>query len=245
MARQRISSARGAEREEQQSRPIDNIAKHSQQRRGPPPKRRSDFSFFTSSSASASASSSPPSSMSTSDYSPRFSNGKDGLSNVAAVSSDEAKDSGRQSLAFTPVKCCKSWMLVAPNKFQGTESSDVCMTRVSVVLERTDYEVLSPAELQASNEDHASRVQQLSSPDEPNNLDRADPFSGGCIISNLRSVEDDSSEKGRGKRKRKPRSFFSDDLYLPPRSPKKVRRYRIMRYLGLMAPVGSPYSVNN
>lgn len=225
MARQRISSARGAEREEQQSRPIDNIAKHSQQRRGPPPKRRSDFSFFTSSSASAS--SSPPSSMSTS------------------VSSDEAKDSGRQSLAFTPVKCCKSWMLVAPNKFQGTESSDVCMTPVSVVLERTDYEVLSPAELQASNEDHASRVQQLSSPDEPNNLDRADPFSGGCIISNLRSVEDDSSEKGRGKRKRKPRSFFSDDLYLPPRSPKKVRRYRIMRYLGLMAPVGSPYSVNN
>ncbi|XP_030440109.1 uncharacterized protein LOC115662065 [Syzygium oleosum] len=236
--------------EPETSRPIDNIAKYSQQqRRGPPPKRRSDFSFFSTSSSSSSsaaaAASSPPSSMSTSDYSPTFSNCKDGLSKVAAVSSDEAKDGGRQSLAFTPVKCRKSWMLVTPNQIQGTESSDVCMTPVSVVLERTDYEVLSTAELQASNEDHASPFQQLSSPDEANNLDRGDPYSGGCIISNPRSIEDDSSEKGRGKRKRKPRSFFSDDLYSPSRSPRKVRRYRIMRYLGLMAPVGSPYSVNN
>ncbi|XP_030541113.2 uncharacterized protein LOC115748679 isoform X2 [Rhodamnia argentea] len=221
MAKKRISNA--GEAEQEKSRPIDNIAKYSQQRRGPPPKRRSDFSFFFSPSSS----SSPPSSMSTS------------------VSSDAAKDTGRQSLAFTPVKCCKSWMLVTPNKFQGTESSDVCMTPVSVVLESTDYEVLSPAELQASNEDHPSPFQPLSSPDEANNLDRVDPYSGGCIISNPRSIEDDSSEKGRGKRKRKPRSFFSDDLYSPSRSPRKVRRYRIMRYLGLMAPVGSPYSVNN
>lgn len=38
-------------------------------------------------------------------------------------------------------------MLVTPNKFQGTESSDVCMTPVSVVLEGADYEVLSPAEV--------------------------------------------------------------------------------------------------
>ncbi|KAF8005600.1 hypothetical protein BT93_K0020 [Corymbia citriodora subsp. variegata] len=228
MAKKRISDAK-PQSAEVESMPIDHIAKYSQQqRRGPPPKRRSDFSFFFSSSSSNSAtSSSPPSSMSSS------------------VSSDEAKDTGRQSLGFTPVKCCKSWMLVAPNKLEGTESSDVCMTPVSVVLERTDYEVLSPAELQASNEDHANPFQQLSSPDEPNNLDRADPISGGCIISNPRSIEDDSSEKGRGKRKRKPTSFFSDDLYSPSRSPKKVRRYRIMRYLGLMAPVGSPYSFNN
>ncbi|KAF8005597.1 hypothetical protein BT93_K0020 [Corymbia citriodora subsp. variegata] len=246
MAKKRISDAK-PQSAEVESMPIDHIAKYSQQqRRGPPPKRRSDFSFFFSSSSSNSAtSSSPPSSMSSSDYLPRFSNCKDGLSNAAAVSSDEAKDTGRQSLGFTPVKCCKSWMLVAPNKLEGTESSDVCMTPVSVVLERTDYEVLSPAELQASNEDHANPFQQLSSPDEPNNLDRADPISGGCIISNPRSIEDDSSEKGRGKRKRKPTSFFSDDLYSPSRSPKKVRRYRIMRYLGLMAPVGSPYSFNN
>ncbi|KAI3441457.1 uncharacterized protein J3R85_002372 [Psidium guajava] len=239
MAEKRISNA--GEAEQEKSRPIDNIAKYSQQRRGPPPKRRSDFSFFFSPSSS---SSSPPSSMSTSDYLPRFSYCKDELSNVSAGSSDAAKDKGRQSLAFTPVKCCKSWMLVTPNKFQGTESSDVCMTRVSVVLESTDYEVLSPAEV-TSNDDHTSSFQQLSSPDEANNLDRVDPYSGGCIISNPSSIEDDSLEKGRGKRKRKPRSFFSDDLYSPSRSPKKVRRYRIMRYLGLMAPVGSPYSVNN
>ncbi|KAF8005596.1 hypothetical protein BT93_K0020 [Corymbia citriodora subsp. variegata] len=147
MAKKRISDAK-PQSAEVESMPIDHIAKYSQQqRRGPPPKRRSDFSFFFSSSSSNSAtSSSPPSSMSSSDYLPRFSNCKDGLSNAAAVSSDEAKDTGRQSLGFTPVKCCKSWMLVAPNKLEGTESSDVCMTPVSVVLERTDYEVLSPAE---------------------------------------------------------------------------------------------------
>ncbi|KAF8005601.1 hypothetical protein BT93_K0020 [Corymbia citriodora subsp. variegata] len=129
MAKKRISDAK-PQSAEVESMPIDHIAKYSQQqRRGPPPKRRSDFSFFFSSSSSNSAtSSSPPSSMSSS------------------VSSDEAKDTGRQSLGFTPVKCCKSWMLVAPNKLEGTESSDVCMTPVSVVLERTDYEVLSPAE---------------------------------------------------------------------------------------------------
>lgn len=38
-------------------------------------------------------------------------------------------------------------MPVTPNQIQGTESGDVCMAPVSVVLERTDYEVLSTAEV--------------------------------------------------------------------------------------------------
>ncbi|KAI9086299.1 hypothetical protein K1719_031753 [Acacia pycnantha] len=51
---------------------------------------------------------------------------------------------------------------------------------------------------------------------------------------------DDLKESGRGKRQRKRKLHF-DEVASPPKSERKARRLKIMRYLGLIAPVGSPY----
>ncbi|XP_054795412.1 uncharacterized protein LOC129300845 isoform X2 [Prosopis cineraria] len=51
---------------------------------------------------------------------------------------------------------------------------------------------------------------------------------------------DDLKERGRGKRERKRKLHF-DEVASPPKSERKARRLKIMRYLGLIAPVGSPY----
>ncbi|XP_068646480.1 uncharacterized protein [Aristolochia californica] len=53
--------------------------------------------------------------------------------------------------------------------------------------------------------------------------------------------EEDCDERGRGKRKRKPKVHF-DDVRIPVKSMKKGRRLKIMRLLGLTAPLGSPFS---
>uniref|UniRef100_A0A5B7A3M9 PWWP domain-containing protein n=1 Tax=Davidia involucrata TaxID=16924 RepID=A0A5B7A3M9_DAVIN len=55
-------------------------------------------------------------------------------------------------------------------------------------------------------------------------------------------TESDCLERGRGKRERKPKVRF-DEVTFPLKSARKVRRFRIMRFLGLAAPVGSPFSV--
>ncbi|XP_026403311.1 uncharacterized protein LOC113298713 isoform X2 [Papaver somniferum] len=55
------------------------------------------------------------------------------------------------------------------------------------------------------------------------------------------SRTEDSLEKRRGKRKRKPKVLF-ENVTFQTKSVKKVRRFRIMRSLGLTAPIGSPFS---
>ncbi|XP_010267288.1 PREDICTED: uncharacterized protein LOC104604578 [Nelumbo nucifera] len=55
-------------------------------------------------------------------------------------------------------------------------------------------------------------------------------------------TDGDHLERGRGKRKRKPKVHF-DEVTFPMKPVKKVRRFRIMRYLGLVAPIGSPFSL--
>ncbi|KAF3335747.1 PWWP domain-containing protein [Carex littledalei] len=55
-------------------------------------------------------------------------------------------------------------------------------------------------------------------------------------------TEDQSSER-RGKRKRKTKIHF-DELILSDKPVKRVRTTRIMRHLGLIAPVGSPFSLS-
>ncbi|KAG2682807.1 hypothetical protein I3760_10G002100 [Carya illinoinensis] len=57
------------------------------------------------------------------------------------------------------------------------------------------------------------------------------------------SSQDDFLERGRGKRERKRKLHF-DEVTFPLMSAKKVRRFRIMRYLGLSAPIGSPFFIN-
>ncbi|XP_077226186.1 uncharacterized protein LOC143859347 [Tasmannia lanceolata] len=65
-----------------------------------------------------------------------------------------------------------------------------------------------------------------------------------CNASSSSRTEDDYHEEGRGKRKRTPKVHF-DELTFPMKSVKKVRRLRIMRYLGLKAPAGSPFSLSS
>ncbi|XP_010940548.1 uncharacterized protein [Elaeis guineensis] len=62
--------------------------------------------------------------------------------------------------------------------------------------------------------------------------------------SNSSRTKDDNIEEGRGKRKRKMKIHF-DELSFPEKPPRRVRRLRIMRYLGLIAPVGSPFSLSH
>ncbi|XP_010935808.1 uncharacterized protein [Elaeis guineensis] len=59
--------------------------------------------------------------------------------------------------------------------------------------------------------------------------------------SNSSRTKDDFIEEGRGKRKRKMKLHF-DELSFPEKPQRRVRRLRIMRYLGLIAPAGSPFS---
>lgn len=90
---------------------------------------------------------------------------------------------------------------------------------------------------------HLNSCRQLvGSPDGPDNLHQQDQSSEKCISSCSSRTEDDSIERGRGKRKRKPKVHF-DAVALPLKPARKVRRFRIMRYLGLIAPVGSPFSL--
>ncbi|XP_047311999.1 uncharacterized protein LOC124915342 [Impatiens glandulifera] len=57
-----------------------------------------------------------------------------------------------------------------------------------------------------------------------------------------RIESDGGPDTRRSKRDRKPRVHF-DELSLPEKPTRKVRRYRIMRLLGLAAPIGSPFTI--
>ncbi|PIA54953.1 hypothetical protein AQUCO_00901097v1, partial [Aquilegia coerulea] len=62
------------------------------------------------------------------------------------------------------------------------------------------------------------------------------------IESSSSREEDDYRERRRGKRQRKPKLHF-DEVAFHNKSMKRMRRLRIMRFLGLVAPVGSPFSL--
>ncbi|KAM7468237.1 hypothetical protein LguiB_015799 [Lonicera macranthoides] len=86
---------------------------------------------------------------------------------------------------------------------------------------------------------------QLSgSPDGPDCSNRQDQSTGDkCNSSSSSRTEIDYlGRSGRSKRKIKPKLHFDDVTTVPLKSPKKVRRLKIMRSLGLAAPVGSPFS---
>ncbi|XP_019459283.1 PREDICTED: uncharacterized protein LOC109359169 isoform X3 [Lupinus angustifolius] len=53
-------------------------------------------------------------------------------------------------------------------------------------------------------------------------------------------IMDDFQERRRGKRERKRKVHF-DEVSFPMKSERKARRLKIMRYLGLVAPIGSPF----
>ncbi|KAK1284015.1 hypothetical protein QJS10_CPB21g00283 [Acorus calamus] len=57
-------------------------------------------------------------------------------------------------------------------------------------------------------------------------------------------IRDCRLEEGRGKRKRKPKIYFDESTF-QVNTVKRVRRLRIMRFLGLAAPAGSPFSYSS
>ncbi|XP_059667549.1 uncharacterized protein LOC132312978 [Cornus florida] len=77
------------------------------------------------------------------------------------------------------------------------------------------------------------------SPDGPNYSNQQDDSPDKCNSSSSSRTASDC--RGRGKRERKPKVHF-DDVIFPLKSARKVRRFRIMRFLGLAAPVGSPFN---
>lgn len=74
-------------------------------------------------------------------------------------------------------------------------------------------------------------------PDCSNHLDQS-PDKGNSSSSSR--AGSDYIGRGRSKRERKPIARF-DEVTYPLKSSKKLRRFRIMRFLGLAAPVGSPF----
>lgn len=95
-----------------------------------------------------------------------------------------------------------------------------------------------------NNEDLASCGQMNRNSGTPRNSslhEQAVAQSNNSTESSSSREEDDYRERGRGKRNRKPKLHF-DEVIVPKRSTKKMRRFRIMRSLGLTPPVGSPFS---
>ncbi|XP_031482143.1 uncharacterized protein LOC116252176 isoform X2 [Nymphaea colorata] len=76
----------------------------------------------------------------------------------------------------------------------------------------------------------------------PLQLHESPAVASGSASCSSRS-EEDCDKRGRGKRKRKPKLHF-DETTFSAKSVKKLRRLRIMRYLGLVAPPGSPFSAD-
>ncbi|KAK1307814.1 hypothetical protein QJS10_CPA09g01844 [Acorus calamus] len=94
-------------------------------------------------------------------------------------------------------------------------------------LERTN----SYKQSDRSSTEQKSPHQQDQSPDKWNSL-------------SLGRIRDDRLEEGRGKRKRKPKIYFDESTF-QANTVKRVRRLRIMRFLGLAAPAGSPFSLSS
>lgn len=89
-------------------------------------------------------------------------------------------------------------------------------------------------------EHQTSSKQLFASPEGPDCFNVQDQSPDAWNSSSSSRTESDYLGRGRSKRKRKPTVHF-DEVNFPLKSAKKVRRLRIMRFLGLAAPVGSPF----
>ncbi|GMP84855.1 hypothetical protein CsSME_00038221 [Camellia sinensis var. sinensis] len=82
--------------------------------------------------------------------------------------------------------------------------------------------------------------QFIGSSDDPNCSRQQDQSPDKWNSSSSSRTESDCLERRRGKRERKPKVRF-DEVTYPLQSVRKIRRFRIMRFLGLAAPIGSPF----
>ncbi|GAU20348.1 hypothetical protein TSUD_338300 [Trifolium subterraneum] len=84
-----------------------------------------------------------------------------------------------------------------------------------------------------------SSCQNLS-PDRSAHSNQQERSSGKYTSPSSSGTKNDSQEKRRGRRDRKPKVHFDEATY-PMKTERKDRRLKIMRYLGLAPPVGSPF----
>ncbi|KAK2418266.1 hypothetical protein P8452_62498 [Trifolium repens] len=84
-----------------------------------------------------------------------------------------------------------------------------------------------------------SSCQNLS-PDRSAHSNRQERSAGKYTSPSSSGTKNDSQERRRGKRERKPKVHFDEETY-PMKTERKDRRLKIMRYLGLAPPVGSPF----
>ncbi|XP_057983395.1 uncharacterized protein LOC131168156 isoform X6 [Malania oleifera] len=193
--------------------------------------------------------------------------GRGFLSNVVEVPIAEVESVAQKTLSdpsnkrnFDEQQCDTAETLdFTPIKSQITEINDVSITPGSIVWAKTACQMWWPAECfeeRSSNpmEDFQDALQEalgrkerinscgqlFGSPNGCSNSNRLDQSSDKWNSSSSSRTEDDFLGKGRGKRKRKPKVHF-DEVTFPLKSVRKVRRFRIMRYLGLAAPIGSPF----
>ncbi|KAI7998037.1 hypothetical protein LOK49_LG10G01576 [Camellia lanceoleosa] len=146
-----------------------------------------------------------------------------------------------------------------PDKSQITESSNFCITPGSVVWAKTARQLWWPAECfeerscnpveefqdalkQALRQRECQSLgkQFIGSSDDPNCSRQQDQSPDKWNSSSSSRTESDCLERRRGKRERKPKVRF-DEVTYPLQSVRKIRRFRIMRFLGLAAPIGSPF----
>ncbi|XP_058212758.1 uncharacterized protein LOC131324696 isoform X3 [Rhododendron vialii] len=110
-----------------------------------------------------------------------------------------------------------------PDKSQINESSNFCITPGSTALECQSFS----KEFTESSDDPNCSITRDRSPDKWNS-------------SSSSRTESDCMERRRGTRERKPKVHF-DEVNFSLKSMRKDRRFRIMRFLGLAAPVASPF----
>ncbi|KAK3226644.1 hypothetical protein Dsin_006506 [Dipteronia sinensis] len=92
----------------------------------------------------------------------------------------------------------------------------------------------------SQRKEHISSCQKSESPEWSYLPDQQDQLSDKGTSSISQGTGSDLPERGRCKRERKPKVRF-DEVTFPHKSTRKDRRLKIMRYLGLIAPIGSPF----
>ncbi|KAM6593088.1 hypothetical protein CsatA_000791 [Cannabis sativa] len=226
MAKKRVAAER---------KKIDNIPKCSQQPRSSPPKRRTDFSSFFCKSSTLFDSGSL--------LHEKDAEGKELFPNsIIRCSKSQEEGSGLSSnsteASLVEVKLVGQDALLesSDNREDGKDGSDV--SPVSVALVETHKMWWSAEDIQ-QKERHILSSELIKGPAASNHSDDQDLSSDKSTLSSSRG-EDDIIARGRGKRERKPKLHF-DDITCPLNPERRVRRLRIMRYLGLTPPVGSPF----
>ncbi|XP_062117394.1 uncharacterized protein LOC133831206 isoform X2 [Humulus lupulus] len=214
---------------------IDNIPKCSQQPRSSPPKRRTDFSSFFCKSISLFNSDSL--------LLEKNAEGKELFpSSIVRCSKSQEEGSGFSSnsteASFLEVELVGQDALLesSDSREVGKDGSDA--SPVSVAWAKS-HKMWWSAEDMLQKEHHILSSELIKRSAASNHSDEQDFSSDKSTLSSNRA-EDDIIERGRGKRERKPKLHF-DDITCPLNPERKVRRLRIMRYLGLTPPVGSPF----